>query len=162
LNDFNDFLSGKEEDVDIENEMQTVLDDMTGKVRASPLLPRTPQPRARKVSLQELMDALNQFLEVKRKRVLEELPDVKIEMQIPERKYDIIELMKSLQGKISGILRSSKELKFHQLISDGATKEDKVLTFVPLLHLSNQRKIDLEQKDHFGDIWIKLVEHKTE
>lgn len=159
LNDFNDFLAGRDEDVDIADETQTVLDEV-GRPQISPLMPRTPQPRARKVSLNELIDALNQFLEVKRKRILEEMPEVKVEMEMPERKYDIIELMKGIHGKITSILKSGKELKFHHLVSDSATKEDKVLTFMPLLHLSTQRKVDLEQKDHFGDIWIKLVENK--
>ena len=29
-----------------------------------------------------------------------------------------------------------------------------VYTFIPLLHLSNQRRIDLWQKEHFGEIEI--------
>lgn len=35
-------------------------------------------------------------------------------------------------------------------------KEDKIFTFIPLLHLTNQRKVNLEQKEHFGEIEIML------
>ena len=38
------------------------------------------------------------------------------------------------------------------------TKEDKVFTFIPLLHLDHQRKIDLLQKKHLGDIEIKMLQ----
>jgi chromatin segregation and condensation protein Rec8/ScpA/Scc1 (kleisin family) len=31
---------------------------------------------------------------------------------------------------------------------------------VPLLHLSNQRKVDLEQEINFGEISIKLLKQK--
>jgi chromatin segregation and condensation protein Rec8/ScpA/Scc1 (kleisin family) len=32
-----------------------------------------------------------------------------------------------------------------------------VLTFVPLLHLDTQRKVDLEQEKHFDTIAVKLT-----
>ncbi|MFH2028457.1 MAG: segregation/condensation protein A, partial [Nanoarchaeota archaeon] len=44
---------------------------------------------------------------------------------------------------------------FSQLIPDD-TREGRVYTFIPLLHLTNQRKVDLEQYQHFGDIEIML------
>ena len=40
------------------------------------------------------------------------------------------------------------------------TKEDKVFTFIPLLHLTNQRKIDLNQENHFGEIEIVLAKRE--
>ena len=45
---------------------------------------------------------------------------------------------------------------FSELI-DSDRKEDKIATFVPLLHLTTQEKIDLYQKEHFGDIEITLI-----
>lgn len=39
--------------------------------------------------------------------------------------------------------------------------QDKVYTFIPLLHLAHQQKVDLEQKEQFGEIDIKIVEGKN-
>src|SRR3989344_5516616 len=36
-------------------------------------------------------------------------------------------------------------------------KEDKVYTFIPLLHLENERKVDMLQTEHFGEISIQLA-----
>ena len=37
------------------------------------------------------------------------------------------------------------------------SKEDKIYTFIPLLHLDHQRAVDLTQKKHFGEIEIELL-----
>ena len=47
------------------------------------------------------------------------------------------------------------KLYFKDLVGDGASKDDIVYTFIPLLHLSNQRKIDLGQEECFGPIEIR-------
>ena len=54
-----------------------------------------------------------------------------------------------------------KKLTFNQLLPDEATKEEKIYTFVPLLYLTNQRKIDIKQDEHFGDIDIHLASAKS-
>ena len=41
------------------------------------LIPRTPQPRRRKVSIYDLMDALQKAMEVKRRRLIKEIPELK-------------------------------------------------------------------------------------
>ena len=58
-------------------------------------------------------------------------------------------------------MNQEKTLTFTQLIPSDA-KKDKVLTFIPLLHLTNQRKIDLIQEKHFSEIEIKLREIKND
>lgn len=120
------------------------------------LIPRTPQPRKRKVSIYDLMGALERALEVKRRRVLKSIPPMNVE--IPKRSRDISDIIKEIYGKIKIFFWESKKnsLKFSQLLPEEATREDKVYTFVPLLHLTNQRKIDLFQQQHFGEIDIIL------
>ena len=120
------------------------------------LIPRTPQPRKRKVSIYDLMGALEKALEVKRRRVLKSIPPMNVE--IPEKKRDISDIIKEIYGKIKVFFWENKKnrLTFSKLLPEGATKEDKVYTFVPLLHLTNQRKVDLFQQQHFGDIDIIL------
>jgi hypothetical protein len=40
----------------------------------------------------------------------------------------------------------------------GTSAEERVATFVPLLHLDSQHRVWLEQEGHFDEIWILLKE----
>jgi len=126
------------------------------------LIPRTPQPRKRKVSIHDLMGALEKALEVKRKRVLRSIPPMNIE--IPERKRDISSVIKEIYGKIKLFFWEHRKdrLTFSKLLPAESSRDDKVFTFIPLLHLTNQRKIDIFQQKHFGDIDIILKKTKKE
>jgi segregation and condensation protein A len=119
------------------------------------LIPRIPPPRKRKVSIYDLVDALEQALEVKRRRVIDDLPEYST--HAPEKKIEIGVIIKDLYDRIKGFFSTSqtKKLTFTALIPT-MSKLDKVYTFIPLLHLTNQRKIDLEQEQHFGEIEIYL------
>ncbi len=150
---FDNMMYEPEEETDFieEGEGQTIDRDLYRKLR---LIPKTPQPRKRKVSIYDLVDALQQALEVNKRRI-ERIPVVNI--QIPEKKVDISEIMGNVFGKMMGIFKNEgkKKVKFSQLVPDGS-KEGKVYTFIPLLHLYNQRKIDIEQESHFADFDILL------
>ena len=125
------------------------------------LIPRTPQPRKRKVSIYDLMGALEKALEVKRRRVLKSIPPMNIE--IPEKKREISSIIKEIYGKIKVWFweHRKKTLTFSELVPS-QSKEDKVYTFIPLLHLTTQRKIDLFQQKHFGEISIVLKQTEEE
>ena len=72
----------------------------------------------------------------------------------------------SLENRIKEVYRKIREafnhkderISFAELIKDSDKKDDKILSFVSLLHLDNQQKVWLEQEDHFHDIWILLKE----
>ncbi|MBI5391755.1 segregation/condensation protein A [Candidatus Woesearchaeota archaeon] len=118
---------------------------------------KTPQARKRKVSVDDLIDALEKAFEVNERRLLrlaerERLP----EMHIPVKQYDITELIQKVYGKIQHFFVKKQTLTFTELAGSQA-REDKILTFIPLLHLSNQSRIELEQTEHFGEIHIKLL-----
>ena len=83
-----------------------------------------------------------------------------VEINIPEKKVDISEIITNVYGRIKLFLKqkSHKKLTFSQL-SPSDKKEDMVFTFIPLLHLSNQRKVDLMQYRHFGEIEINLLKN---
>lgn len=118
------------------------------------LIPKTPQPRKRKVSVYDLVDALQKALKVRRRRILQTIPTKKIE--VPQKKMDISEVIKRIYSQIVDFFRFNKtKLTFTQLVPS-EKKEDKVLTFIPLLHLTTQRKINLFQKEHFGEIEVRL------
>lgn len=127
--------------------------DPNREIDKASLIPRTPQPRKRKVSIYDLMGALEKALEVKKRRVMRDIPPM---MEIPRKTRDITEVIRELYGRIKGFFFQKKDgLKFSSLIPSNE-RTDKIHTFVPLLHLSNQQKIDLFQQKHFGDIDIML------
>jgi chromatin segregation and condensation protein Rec8/ScpA/Scc1 (kleisin family) len=121
------------------------------------LLPRLPQARRRKVSVYDLVKALEKALEVKQRRVLQSMPPP---FEPPARKFDVTAALSSLFQRILSLFGVRKKLTFKELLP-GETKQDKVYTFIPLLHLSNQQKVELEQAEPFGDIHIKLPEGKN-
>ena len=137
--------------------MQMLEAEAKGEETPLRLIPRTPQPRKRKVSIFDLINALDKALEVKKRRVERYIPDV--EMQIPTKKVDITKMIKDIYQKINTHFSENgdKTLTFSQLVTS-ENKLDKVYAFIPLLHLANhdQRKIDLEQKEHFGEIEITM------
>lgn len=123
------------------------------------LIPRTPQPRERKVTIFDLVDALQQALEVKKRNVYKEVP--KVEIKAPEKTRDITEIIREVYSNIKGyfIKNKNKTMSFNELIPS-QSKEDKIFTFIPLLHLDNQRKIDIVQHKHFSDIFVKILKKR--
>ncbi len=116
----------------------------------------TPQTRKKRVQIDDLISALERALEVNTRRLLrtaerDRVPD----MVIPEKKMDITKMIMELYDKIVLVFEKNPNLTFTQLVPSG-NKEDKIFTFVPLLHLSNQEKVELDQKEHFGEIDIRL------
>jgi len=147
------------------------LDDMEmqfterQKVEHPPLGIRTPLPRKRKVSVQDLMKALQRALEVDKRRTLKYnryyTENVAV---VPERKVDILVLIKSLYGKIVGFFEKKETITFTKLLPEGEpTKREKVLTLLPLLHLENESKVDLSQEANFAEIYVTLnnIENTT-
>jgi len=155
------FSSGEEIEGDFYEELEAELESQSGALIPKAeedykLVPKTPQPRKRKVSVYDLVAALNKALEVKQRRVMRDIPELNIE--IPKEHVDITFVIKGLYSKIKDYFAKKGERLTFSHLTPSETKEDKVLTFVPLLHLTNQRKIDLFQEQHFGEIEILLKE----
>lgn len=125
------------------------------------LIPRTPQPRKRKVSIYDLVDALQQALEVKRRRVLSRTAPLHFE--IPKKGMDITLVVRDVYKKIKDffVVHKKSKLTFSNLVPS-QNKEDKVYTFIPLLYLSQERKINLWQYEHFGEIEVELLRTKRQ
>lgn len=120
--------------------------------------PRTPQPRVRKISVYDLVDALEKALKLEQKRnYYKKIEDVKI-VAPKKPEHDLQSRMKTILQEATAYFEANPVLTFSQLIAS-EEKEDKVMTFVPLLHLENQRLLQMNQKKHFGDIHIKLLAH---
>jgi len=119
---------------------------------------KTPITRKRKVSIQDLVSALEKALEVDtrrkiRREIYETIPE---NLEIPQKKIDLGEKVKEIYGKVVNFFNTKKgDLTFTQLVPSNS-REDKVFTFVPLLHLENQNKINMSQRESFGEININL------
>jgi len=123
------------------------------------LVPRTPQPRKRKVSVYDLVEALEKALELDARRVRTP-PKLIKEARAPRDYVDMSAIIREVYDKVNTHYKKGKKvpvLTFDDLIPS-EEKEDKVLTFIPLLHLDVQRKLDLLQKQHFGTINVHLLQ----
>jgi len=139
-------------------EVEEYLEDQRSIDEVPELILKTPQPRKRKVVLRDLVGALQRALDFdERRKIKKEQREIVLEKpKIPEKKIDITELIKNNYDKIKDFFMRSEKLTFSKLVSSDR-REDKILTFIPLLHLYNQNKVILEQKEHFGEIDIKLI-----
>ncbi len=138
-------------------EMEAYLDAPAPEREKVKLTIKTPQARKRRVTLTDLMGALQKALEVNKRKVDRREYESSIDMEIPVNEIDITSLIKEVYSKIVGHFQTNEkgELTFSALIKS-ERKEDKILTILPLLHLDNDGKVDLNQKEHFGEIYISL------
>ncbi len=145
--------------VGVEEELEELSFEETGaipKLEEIPtLIPRTPQPRKRKVSIFDLVEALERALEVKKRRLLHSIPPLNLEA--PKKRKEMTEIIREVYGKIKGFFLNAIQgkLTFSKLLPS-QSKEDKVHTFIPLLHLAQQNKIELVQDTPFGEIEVLL------
>lgn len=151
--------------IGVEDEMEELGFDETGKIpklgEIPTLIPRTPQPRKRKVSIFDLVEALERALEVKKRRLLNSIPPLNLEA--PKKKKDITEIIREVYGRIKVFFISAlkDKLTFSKLLPS-QSKEDKVHTFIPLLYLAQQNKIELVQQNAFEEIEIVLKKKEEE
>jgi segregation and condensation protein A len=136
------------------------------------LVPKTPLPRSRRVTLPELMAALTKAINTESRRIKREVQIKRArrlsEIDIPHfRRIDLKDRIKQFYAKIlTGIKKRAvnderlmNKVSFSQLI--GEEREEKLGSFLPLLHLSNSRRLWLEQENHLDEIWIYLYEYFT-
>ena len=133
------------------------------------LIPKTPLPRARRVTLPELMAALNKAINTESRRIKREVAIKRAkklsEVDIPKfRRIDLKDRIKQFYAKILTSLRrrpsSEKHMNkvgYSNLI--GKEKTQRLACFLPLLHLSNSKKLWLEQEEHLEEIWVFLYEY---
>jgi segregation and condensation protein A len=151
------FAQSEQSEEDLYDELMSPAAKEREKYDPQKLIPRTPQPRKRKVSIYDLVHALQKAMEVKRRKIIREIPPMGINM--PDKKFELGIVIKNIYGKIKlfFVKNEGQKLTFSQLIPPQPTKQDKVYTFIPLLHLTNQRMIDLNQQQHFGEIEVELL-----
>ncbi|VVB79201.1 Segregation and condensation protein A [uncultured archaeon] len=126
------------------------------------LVPRSPIPRFRKVTLQELIESLNKAIITENRRIKKEIVNRnalrEVGISLPKKTYSIKDRIESIFARLSGHFEKDKEAKkvtYSEFV--GPDREERIISFSPLLHLENQKKVWLEQEKHFDeiDIWLQ-------
>ncbi len=128
-------LFGQEEEVPAEEPELVPLLDL--RLTRKPL---------RKITLTDLIEVLEKAMEKShRERAL----PYQVALNLPE--VDISELIETLYRKIYSM--KEQKIPFKVLLPQ-KTANHAVDTFLPLLHLANEQKIDLEQEGIFSELFI--------
>ena len=134
------------------------------------LIPKTPLPRLRRVTLTELMNALNKAINTESRRIKREVAITRAkklsEVDFPEfRRIDLKDRIKQFYAKVLTFLKKkavSEEKDLNKVAYStlvGKEREEKLASFLPLLHLSNTKKLWLEQEAHLAEIYIFLYKY---
>jgi len=148
-----DILFGKKEERKYQQE-RIDLDEEIPEI-----IPRTPLPRYKKVTLPELMEALGKAIKTENRRIKREVVlkqyEREAEVILPKNTINLDERIRDIYSRIKDVFKDRDD-RFPFSEFKHKTKEEKIMNFVSLLHLDNQHRIWLEQDNHFGDIWIWL------
>lgn len=153
-----EILFGKKEEKKIVQERIELDEDV-------PLLiPRTPLPRFKKVTLDQLMSALGKAIATETRRIKRTVMFKQQEMEtavaLPKRNIILKDHIEHIFSRVKNVFRNREEkVAFTELLNDDyKDKEKRIMAFVALLHLDNQQRVWLEQERHFDEIWILLKE----
>ena len=153
-----DILFGRKEEKRYEQERIELEDEIPD------LVQRTPLPRHRKVSLQELLSALGKAITTENRRikkvVVAKQQEIETAISIPKATINLKDLVRDVYGKLKNIFSPEREhpVAFSELLGENCNKEERVNNFIPLLHLDTQHKVLLEQEKHFEEIYIWMKE----
>ncbi len=125
------------------------------------LSPKTPLPRYRRVTLQELMSALDQAINTENRRIIKEVDKVRrgheTDIVLPRRNINIKDKIRKIYSQIlTAFKRKQAKISYSELTG---SKEERKACFLPCLHLDTQKKLFLEQEGHFAEIYIWLYDH---
>lgn len=156
IKSIDEILFGKKESIKTQIERIELNEDIPE------LIPRSPMPRFRKVSLKELMESLNKAIITENRRIKKEIVSKNTlresSFSLPKRKFSIKDKITEIYRNLTDWFKEEKEDKitFEEFAKN---KEEKIISFLPLLYLEDQKKIWLDQKNPFEDIniWIREI-----
>ena len=138
LKSIDEILFGKTE------KKQHVLERIELDEEIPELIPKSPMPRYKKVTLQELINSLNKAITTENRRINKEIINKnalrKGSLLIPKKKFGIKNKIKEIYGRLFSHFEKNQEKKkipFTEFI--GENKEERIISFSPLLHLENQK-----------------------
>lgn len=128
------------------------------------IYPRSPMPRNRQVTLNELMSALSHAIKTENRRIRKEIiirsARRETDIVFPKMKIRIQDRIRQIYAKILSKFGQKKERIPYSLITSG--REERIAGFLPVLHLDNQQKVFLEQEKHYEEIYVWVYKHYKE
>ena len=125
------------------------------------LISRSPLPRLKKVTLKELMESLNKAIITENRRIKKEIINKNTlresSFSLPRRKFSIKDKITEIYRNLNDLfkLREEKKVPYSEFIKE---RDEKIISFLPLLYLEDQKKIWLDQKFPFDEVHIWLRE----
>jgi segregation and condensation protein A len=156
IKSIDDILFGKKEPI------KTILERIELDEEIPELIPRSPMPRFKKVTLKELMESLNRAISTENRRIKKEITNKNAlresSFSLPKRRFSIKDKIAEIYRNLTDLYKERKEgrITYAEFVKDN--KEEKIFSFLPLLYLEDQKKIWLEQKIPFDDIHVWLRE----
>ncbi len=122
------------------------------------LLPRARMQPSRKVTLDELLEALNEAMKIEEKRMVEKERSI-APVSFAVDKVDIEDKMKRVRDVIAASI-DREGLTTFSAVSRGYSGPENILLdlFVPILFLAHDGKIAVMQERFFDEIFIKLLD----
>ena len=128
------------------------------------LIPKSPLPRFKKVTLRDLIESLDKAIITENRRIKRKVLEVNAfreeELSLPKKIFILKDKIREIYEKLLENFEEDEKVNFKKIA--GNNKEEKIIVFSSLLHLENQEKIWIEQEEHFGDIhiWLKKTYFK--
>jgi segregation and condensation protein A len=128
------------------------------------LIPKSPIPRYKRITLNELMESLNKAIKTENRRIKKVIINNNSLKQagfsLPKKKISIKDKLKIIYKKIIvHFEKNNNILKISFSEFAGEEKEEKINHFYPLLELDNRKKVWLEQEKPFEEfhIWLRKI-----
>lgn len=162
-----DETSEEENPMDFEDEElleeEEMVEDSGPDLRTGPDLemPVKPKPE-RRMSLNELKDALDDAMEVKERREERQEMRQEIDQQMEINEKSLDEKINSLFSRLTNLVGSSSDkVKFDQLV-EKKESEEQLEKFLHVLHLEDDQKVKCIQEDFLDDLHVKPTDQKEE
>ncbi|MBS3072659.1 segregation/condensation protein A [Candidatus Pacearchaeota archaeon] len=152
IKSLDDILFGKK----VKEEQQILNFDEYEEDEIPKLIPKTPLPRFKKISIQELISALDKAVKTENRRIFKK--DIEKEtyertvLFMPKQSISLADRIKNIKERVAQIFQKQDKIAFSEF--SGPKKEEKIQNFIPLLHLDNHNKLWLQQEKHLEEIWI--------
>ncbi|MBU0760344.1 MAG: segregation/condensation protein A [Nanoarchaeota archaeon] len=159
LPSFDEILFGKKEERKYTQERIELEDEVPE------LFQRTPLPRARRVTLKELMSALGKAITTENRRIKKIITtrqqEIETAISIPKARINIKDRIKEVYSNLKQFFSDGREerVSFSELTGKNSDSKEQIATFVPLLHLDNQHRVFLEQEKHLEEIYVWMKHH---
>jgi len=154
-----DILTEREERIFIPESEKEVDETLRVLATLPPLQPPLKRIPLRNVSLEELISALKKAYEIQERRVERKLRIRRaVEVAVPPAEAeDITERINKLLIQINEALSEVDSIEFSRIVRRWSRKEI-VEALIPLLHLSQDGKINLLQEELFKEILVRKRE----